>query len=63
MASFCWAGIKRRGAAHVLSLGLGTAPVLGCASADKIALYVREASEYSEHQTSGAGVGVGPRFR
>src|ERR1700747_3361978 len=64
MASFCWAGVlSGRGAAHMLSLGLGTAPAFGGAGADKIALHVREASEYNEHQAPGAGIGVGPRLR
>jgi hypothetical protein len=44
----------------MLSLGLGAAPAFGGAGADKIALYVGEASEDGEHQAPGAGAGVGP---
>jgi hypothetical protein len=47
----------------VLSLGLGAAPAFGCPGADKIALHVREASEYREHQAPRAAGAVGPRFR
>jgi hypothetical protein len=32
----------------MLALGLGAAPAFGCPSADKIALHVRESSEYGE---------------
>jgi hypothetical protein len=51
-----------RGAAHVLSLGLGAAPAFGGAGADQIALDVGEASEYREHQAPGAGAGISPRL-
>src|ERR1700751_5718147 len=46
--------------AHVLSLGLGAAPALGCAGGDHITLHVGETSEYREHQAPGARAGVGP---
>ena len=35
---------------------------LGGASADKVALNVREAAENGNHQPTGAGAGVGPRL-
>jgi hypothetical protein len=47
----------------VLSAGVGAALAFGCPVADQIALQVGKASEYREHQASGAGAGVGPRFR
>jgi len=47
----------------VLPSGLGAAPALGGAGADQIALHVREASEYRQHQAPGAAAVVGPRFR
>ena len=37
------------GAAHLSSLGLGAAPALGGAGADKVALHVGEASQYGDH--------------
>jgi len=46
----------------VLPSGLGAVPAFGCARADKIALNIREASEYSEHQAPGTGAGVSPRL-
>jgi hypothetical protein len=52
-----------RGSAHGLSLGLGTAPALGCAGADKIALNIGKPAEDGEHQAPGAGAGVGSRLR
>ena len=36
---------------------------LGGASADQIALHIREAAENSNDQAFGAGAGVGPRLR
>jgi protein-L-isoaspartate(D-aspartate) O-methyltransferase len=49
--------------AHVLSLGIGAAPSLGCAGADKIALNIGQPAEYRQHQPPGAAGAVGPRFR
>jgi hypothetical protein len=46
----------------VFSLGPGAAPAFGCPGADKIALHVREAAEYRQHQAPGAGAGIGPRL-
>jgi hypothetical protein len=43
-------------------LGLGAAPDFGCPGSDKIALHVGEAVQDREHQTPGAGAGVGPRL-
>src|SRR5215469_2409752 len=54
---------QRRGASHVLSLGLGAAPAFGGTGADEIALNIGEASEYGQHQAPGAGAGVSPRLR
>jgi hypothetical protein len=47
----------------MLSAGVGAALAFGCPGADQIALHVGKASEYREHQASGAGAGVGLRFR
>jgi len=47
----------------VLSLGLSAAPAFGRAGSDQIALHIREASEYRQHQAPSAGASVGPRFR
>jgi len=47
----------------VLPALLRPAAALGSAGADKIALDVGEAAEYSDHQSPGAGAGVGPRLR
>ena len=47
----------------MLTALLRPAAALGGAGADQIALHVREAAENSNHQASGAGVGVGPRLR
>jgi hypothetical protein len=61
MASFCWAGV-RKGAAHVLSLGLGAASAFGGAGADKIAFNIGQPAENGNHQAPGAGARVGPPF-
>jgi hypothetical protein len=47
----------------MLPSGLGAASAFGGASADKIALHVRQPAENGNHQSSCAGAGVGPRFR
>jgi len=41
---------------------LRPAAAFGGAGADKIALHVREAAEYGNHQSPGASAGVGPRL-
>jgi hypothetical protein len=46
----------------MLPLSLGAAPALGGASADKIALYIRQPAKYGEYQAPGAGAGISPRF-
>jgi len=46
----------------MLAALLRPAAALGGASADQIALHIREAAENSNHQASGAGAGVGPRL-
>ena len=46
----------------MLPAGRGAVSALGGAGADKIALHVREAAEYRQHQAPGAGAGVGPRL-
>ena len=51
------------GSAHMLPLGLGAAPALGGAGADKIALNIGQPAEYRQHQAPGAAAAVGPRFR
>jgi hypothetical protein len=43
-------------------LDLGAATAFGGAGADKVALHVRKAAEYRQHQAPGAGAGIGPRF-
>ena len=52
--------VERRGPPHWPALGLGAAPAFGGAGADKVALNVCEAAQYRQHQTPGAGAGVGP---
>jgi len=47
----------------VLSAPLCSVAVLCGAGADKIALHVGQAAEHGQHQSPGAGAGVGPRFR
>src|SRR5262249_16232682 len=54
--------VSGRGAAHVLSLGLAAAPSFSRPHADQVALHVRQAAEYRQHQAPGAGAGVGPRL-
>src|SRR3954453_17568005 len=51
---------QRRGAAHMLSSGFGTAPAFGGTGADKIPLHVRQPAENGKHQAPGASGGVGP---
>ena len=46
----------------MLAAGLGAAPALRRAGADKIALHVGEAAKDGNHQAPGAGGGVGPRL-
>jgi hypothetical protein len=58
MASFCRVGFRET--AHVLSLGLGAAPALP--GADEVALHVRQAAKYRQHQAPGAGADIRPRF-
>jgi hypothetical protein len=43
-------------------LGLGAAPALGGAGADKIALNIGKPAENGQHQAPGAAGAVGPRF-
>jgi hypothetical protein len=43
-------------------LGLGAAPALGGAGADKVALHVRQSTQHGNHEPPGAGAGVGPRL-
>ena len=52
-----------RGTAHMLAALLRPAAALGGASADKIALHVRQPAENGNHRSPGAGAGVGPRLR
>ena len=47
----------------MLSAPLCSVAVLCDAGADKIALHVDQAAEHGQHQSPGAGAGVGPRFR
>jgi hypothetical protein len=47
----------------MLPLRLGAASAFGGARADKIALYVRQSAQDGNHQSPGAGAGVGPRLR
>src|SRR5438270_368073 len=63
MASFFCAGVQGRGAAHMLSLGLGATPAFGGAGADKIALNIGQPAEHRQHQAPCAAGAVGPRFR
>ena len=42
---------------------LRPAAALCGAGADKIALHVRQATKYSNHQSPGTGDGVGPQLR
>src|SRR6516162_3052048 len=49
--------------AHMLAALLRPPAALGGASADQIALHIREAAENSNDQAFGAGAGVGPRLR
>ena len=51
-----------RRSAHMLPFGLGAAPAFGGTGADKIALHVRQSAENGNHESPGAGAGVGPRF-
>jgi hypothetical protein len=54
--------VSGKGVAPCAFLGLGAAPVLSGAGADKIALNIGQAAEYGQHQPPGAGAGVGPRL-
>ena len=49
--------------AHALPALRCPAAALGGAGTDKIALHVRQAAEYGNHQAPGAGAGVSPRLR
>jgi hypothetical protein len=47
----------------MLSPGFGAAPARCRAGTDEIALNVREAAEYRQHQATSADAGISPRFR
>src|SRR6516165_2989582 len=52
-----------RRTAHVLAALFRPAAAFGGAGADKVALHVSEPAENGNHQSPGAGAGIGPRFR
>jgi hypothetical protein len=62
VASFCCAGVWK-GVGPWPSTGLGAAPAICGAGADKIALDVGQPAENRQHQAPGAGAGLDPRLR
>ena len=47
----------------MLAALLRPAAAFGGAGANKVALHIGKAAEDSDHQSAGAGAGVGPRLR